>query len=52
MALLDIKDLRVRFQTNDGVVNAVNGITLSLERGAALGIVGESGSAKASSPSR
>ncbi|WP_284164527.1 oligopeptide/dipeptide ABC transporter ATP-binding protein [Frigidibacter sp. SD6-1] len=46
MALLDIKDLRVQFRTNDGVVNAVNGITLSLERGGALGIVGESGSGK------
>ena len=46
MALLDIKDLKVRFQTNDGEVNAVNGITLSLDRGGALGIVGESGSGK------
>ena len=46
MALLEIKDLRVSFQTNDGVVNAVNGVTLSLERGHTLGIVGESGSGK------
>ena len=46
MALLEVNDLRVRFETNDGVVNAVNGITLSLERGHTLGIVGESGSGK------
>lgn len=46
MALLAINDLRVQFQTNDGIVNAVNGITLSLEHGGALGIVGESGSGK------
>ena len=46
MALLEVNDLRVSFATNDGVVNAVNGITLSLERGHTLGIVGESGSGK------
>jgi oligopeptide transport system ATP-binding protein len=46
MALLEINDLRVQFQTNDGIVNAVNGITLALDRGGALGIVGESGSGK------
>ncbi len=46
MSLLDVTDLRVSFETNDGVVNAVNGITLSLERGHTLGIVGESGSGK------
>src|SRR5690606_8029702 len=46
MALLEIRDLRVAFDTPDGTVNAVNGVTISLDRGQALGIVGESGSGK------
>ncbi|NHF72461.1 ATP-binding cassette domain-containing protein [Paracoccus sp. 12-3] len=46
MALLDINNLNVTFNTNDGQVHAVNGIDLSLERGETLGIVGESGSGK------
>jgi oligopeptide transport system ATP-binding protein len=46
MALLEVKELKTRFSTPDGVVNAVNGISYSLERGEAMGIVGESGCGK------
>jgi len=46
MPMLEVKDLSVAFATNDGEVNAVNGVTLSLEKGETLGIVGESGSGK------
>jgi len=46
MALLEIKDLKTRFFTQDGVVDAVNGISYELEEGDALGIVGESGCGK------
>jgi len=46
MALLEISDLAVRFNTDDGVVHAVEGISYELEKGKVLGIVGESGSGK------
>ena len=46
MALLEVKELKTRFSTPDGIVNAVNGISYSLEPGEAMGIVGESGCGK------
>ncbi|EDP58217.1 ABC transporter ATP-binding protein [Vibrio sp. AND4] len=46
MSLLDVKDLRVEFTTQDGIVTAVNDLNFSLNQGETLGIVGESGSGK------
>ena len=44
--LLEISDLRTYFHTEEGVVKAVDDVTLQLQRGHTLGIVGESGSGK------
>jgi len=46
MALLEVKNLNVRFPTEDGVVHAVRDVSYTVDRGEVLGIVGESGSGK------
>ena len=44
--VLEVRDVRTRFHTHDGIVHAVNGISFDLAEGELLGVVGESGSGK------
>lgn len=46
MKLLEIKNLVVEYDTEDGKVYALNGVSLSLEKGSTLGLVGETGAGK------
>lgn len=44
--LIEVKDLRVEFDVREGIVKAVDGLTLDIKRGQTLGVIGESGCGK------
>jgi peptide/nickel transport system ATP-binding protein len=46
MPLLDVKDLKTYFRTDDGIVHAVDGVSFTVDKGQTLAIVGESGCGK------
>ncbi|MDD3074235.1 MAG: dipeptide/oligopeptide/nickel ABC transporter ATP-binding protein, partial [Eubacteriales bacterium] len=45
-ALVELQDLKKYFKVRDGMLHAVDGVTLSIEQGKTLGVVGESGCGK------
>jgi peptide/nickel transport system ATP-binding protein len=45
-ALIEVKDLRVEFDVRQGIIKAVDGLNLSVNRGQTLGVIGESGCGK------
>ena len=46
MSILSIRDLKVNYHTQDGIVQAVDGVSLDLDEGQHLGLIGESGCGK------
>ena len=44
--ILEVKDLVIHYETDESVVEAVNNITITLEKGKLLGLVGETGEGK------
>jgi len=44
--LLEVKNLKISFKTDEGIIQAVDGVNFSVKRGITLGLVGESGSGK------